>query len=96
VKDEPDKPRSGPEPASEPVRRANPDTEQLAAQMSALLAELVRTPEADLGDGWTPAIRAATLLPGLTTLMATVRPRAGSSASQTTPMPPRPSSRPRT
>ena len=58
MKDEADRPRSGSDPATGPVRRANPDTEQLAAQMSALLAELVRTPEADLGSGWSPSIRA--------------------------------------
>lgn len=45
-------PRSTPtrSPDSEAERRASPDTEQLAAQMSALLADLVRTPQADLDD----------------------------------------------
>jgi eukaryotic-like serine/threonine-protein kinase len=42
-------------PDSEAESRASPDTEQLAAQMSALLADLVRTPQADLDD-WTPSL----------------------------------------
>ncbi len=58
MKDEASEPRAGQPPASEPVRRVNPDTEQLAAQMSALLADLVRTPEAELATGWVPSLRA--------------------------------------
>jgi hypothetical protein len=38
-----------------PEGRRSPDTEELAAQMSALLADLVDTPEAEVGE-WAPAL----------------------------------------
>ncbi len=57
MKDDTDRSGSARRPDSAAESRVSPDTEQLAAQMSALLADLVRTPAADLAD-WSPALRA--------------------------------------
>ncbi|HET9552740.1 MAG TPA: serine/threonine-protein kinase, partial [Anaeromyxobacteraceae bacterium] len=41
-----------------PARHVDPDTDHLAEQMSRLLAELARTPEAELSNPWAPGLEA--------------------------------------
>jgi hypothetical protein len=56
VKDQADQPSATEPTTQEPTPRAGPDTERLAADLSAPLADLVVAPEAEVGD-WAPSLR---------------------------------------